>query len=88
MARELGYPHEWLERVPAMVFACLVPGELRITLCPGNPHANGGAPLDVPMDTIPFDLRTPNTPLWVHFDENWTILRVWRRDEEPSEHGP
>jgi hypothetical protein len=29
------YPREWLERVPAVVFACLVPGEFRILLCRG-----------------------------------------------------
>jgi hypothetical protein len=80
MAIEALYPREWLERVPAVVFACLVPRELRIELCPGNAFVNGGAPWDVPMDKIPFDLRMPNTPLWIQFDENWDIVRVWRRE--------
>ena len=82
MARELKYPREWLERVPAVVFACLIPGEIRIILHPGVGLADGGAPRDVPAEQIPFDLRMPNTPLWIHFDEEWNILRVWRREEE------
>ncbi len=36
---------------------------------------------------IPFDLRMPNTPLWIHFDEEWNILRVWRREEEGTAPG-
>jgi hypothetical protein len=23
----------------------------------------------------------PNTRLWVHFDDEWNIVRVWRREE-------
>jgi hypothetical protein len=75
------YPREWLERVPAEVFACLIPGEIRIMLFPGNGHVHGGAPRDVPIEQIPFDLRIPNTPIWLKFDEEWNIVRVWRRDE-------
>ncbi len=81
MARSLPLPREWLDRVPAEVFACLIPGELRIILCPGVGLANGGAPRDVPVEQIPYALRTPNTQLWIQFDEDWNILRVWRRDE-------
>lgn len=75
------YPREWLERVPAVVFACLIPGELRIILAPGVGLANGGAPRDVPMNTIPFELRMPNTPLWVQLDDEMNIVQVWRREE-------
>jgi len=38
------YPHEWTERIPAEVFACLISGEMRIILLPGVGLANGGAP--------------------------------------------
>jgi hypothetical protein len=76
------FPREWLERVPAEVFACLIVGELRIILCPGVGLANGGAPRDVPIDVIPFQLRMPNTRLWVQFDDDLNIVRVWRREEE------
>jgi hypothetical protein len=63
------YPREWLEKVPAQVFACLRPGELKILLHPGNGFVNGGAPHDVPAALVPPDLWVPNTPLWVQLDE-------------------
>jgi len=81
MPREGKYPQEWLERVPAVVFASLLPGEIRIILHPGASLADGGAPRDVPAEQIPAELRMPNTPLWIHFDDEWRIVRVWRREE-------
>jgi hypothetical protein len=51
------YPREWLDRVPAVVLACLIPGEHRIGLHPREGLANGGAPLDIPTSLIPFELR-------------------------------
>lgn len=76
-----GYPKAWLERVPAQVFACLIPGELRITVMPGNGRVGGGAPWDVAVERIPPELRMPNTPLWLELNEELEILRVWRRDD-------
>jgi hypothetical protein len=73
------YPREWLERVPAEVFACLLPGQLRITLCPGTGHADGGAPCDVPAALVSPELWVPNTPLWVQLDDDLHVIRVWRR---------
>ena len=67
------------KRVPAIVFASLRKDELRITMYPGTGHADYGGP-DVPMELIPPDLRMPNTPLWIEFDEGWKIRRVSRRD--------
>jgi hypothetical protein len=81
MPRDLKYPREWLERVPAVVFSSLQPGEIRLILHPGAGLAGGGAPRDIPVAQIPQDLRTPNTPLWIHFDEDWNVVRVWRREE-------
>ena len=81
-----GYPREWLDRIPAIVFACLRPGELRILLYPGLGLADGGAPRDVPAGLIPPDLRMPNTPLWAQLDGDLKIVRVWRR-EIPKEDG-
>jgi hypothetical protein len=74
------YPRKWLERVPAIVFACLRPGELRIVLCPGLGLADGGAPRDVSASLVPPDLRMPNTPLWVQFDDDFNVVRIWRRE--------
>jgi hypothetical protein len=76
------YPPEWTERIPAEVFACFIPGEMRIILLPGVGLANGGAPRDVPMDLIPFELRVPNARVWVELDaQRREVIRVWRRDE-------
>lgn len=75
------YPREWLERVPAVVFGCLIPCEIRIVLHPGAELADGGAPRDVATGDIPWDLRMPNTPLWVQLDDDMSIIRVWRREE-------
>jgi hypothetical protein len=74
------YPPQWRERVPAEVFACLLPGELRITLMPGVGMASGGIPCDVPAHLVPPDLWVPNTPLWVQLGDASRVVRVWRRE--------
>jgi hypothetical protein len=71
-----------LRRVPASVFAALAPGTLRLTLFPGLGMADGGIPLDVPVEDIPPDLRMPNTLLWLELNEHSQKVRVWRRVEE------
>jgi len=78
------YPKEWLERVPARVFGCLVPGELRIVVLPGSAHANGGAEWNIRAETIPEDLRMPNTKLWLKLDFGMNILRVWKREDSDT----
>jgi hypothetical protein len=77
-----GYPRSWLDKVPASVFGCLVPGELRVTLHPGDGFADDGFPFHIPVEEVPQDLRLPNTPIWIQFGENWKVLRIWRRDED------
>jgi hypothetical protein len=74
-------PHSSLEGVPAIVFGCLIPGEIRVILLPGAGLADGGAPADIPAQSIPPDLCMPNTPLWIRFDDDWNVVRVWRRQE-------
>jgi len=76
------YPQEWLDKVPAIVFACLIPGELRVVLFPGVGMANGGAFTDVPAGLVPPELWLSNTPLWVKLDEKMNVVRVWLRDPE------
>lgn len=81
VSNKSSYPTEWLERVPAVVFASLVRGELRLLLHPGSGFANGGAEYDVPIDKIPMDLRIPNSKVWVKLDEAMNIVHVWRREK-------
>lgn len=86
MTTERKYPREWVERVPAEVFACLTLGEMRIMVLPGVGLANGGAPWDIPMSLVPFELRLPNTPIWVQFDDEMkSIVRVWQREAQTSD---
>jgi hypothetical protein len=77
----IDYPSDSLNRVPAEVFACLIPGELRIILYPGVGLADGGSHRDVPTCIVPPELRMPNTPLWVQIDNQINVLRVWKREE-------
>ena len=63
MAANLNCPREWHERAPAVVFARLLPCELRIIVRPGAGLADGGAPWNVPVELIPPELRMPNTAL-------------------------
>ena len=74
-------PRKLLNRVPAVVFACLIQGEHRIILHPGDGLAFGGAPRDVSTRLIPFELRLPNTLLWAQLNDEMNIVRVWRREE-------
>ena len=76
--RKLGFE---LERLPAQVFACLRPGELRITILPGLGSTDGDQLRDVPIEVVPLELRLPNTPLWIHLNEELNVARVWRRGE-------
>ena len=65
------------DKVPALVFAHLLPNELRIILAPG--YGMGGAPCDISLDLVPPSLRRPNTKIWVCLDEQMHVIRVWRR---------
>lgn len=43
--------------------------------------------IEVPLELVPFDLRFPNTLLWIDYDDMESRLkRVWKRDSsEPIE---
>ena len=76
------YPPEATERIPAKVFACLLPGEMRIHIRPGLGIAEG-AYRDVPIDLIPAELRVPNASVWVQLDEEkCNVVRVWKREPD------
>jgi hypothetical protein len=74
-----------LEQVAAVVLACLIPRELRIVLLPTVLCGIArGAERDIPIDVVPFNLRMPNTPIWVKFDDELNIVRVLERNERES----
>jgi hypothetical protein len=81
MTEEPTNPQSLLECIPAIVLGCLIPGEIRVILLPGVGLADGGAPADIPAQVIPSDLRMPNTTLWIRLDDDWEVVRVWRRQE-------
>lgn len=74
------YPPEWIKQVPAEVFASLIPNEIRILVHPGLGIASGGARYDLPIEAIPFELRVPNTAIWVQLDQKLNVVRVWKRE--------
>jgi hypothetical protein len=80
MTEERRYPREWLKQIEAVVFASLVRGEIRLVLHSGSGLAQGGAAYDVAIETVPAELRVPNTKVWVQLDDNMKVLRVWRRE--------
>lgn len=69
--------------MPAVVFGSLLRGELRIVVFPGVGLADGGATWNIAVNDIPIELRLPNTLLWLELDDNFKIIRAWRR--EPGE---
>ena len=71
---------ERLIKVPAKVLACLRPGYLTAFVGYGLGMANGGIPTDIPMDLVPFDLRTPNSEFTVVLDRtNGQFVAVERQ---------
>jgi hypothetical protein len=64
------------------VLACINPGHIRIMQGAGR---GSGPGLDLPIDTIPPDLRAPNTPLWVtfHDDKSVAVIRRDPNDQRP-----
>lgn len=63
------------------IFACLRAREIAIHVLPGVGLADGGRLFDAALDVVPFDLRMPNTDVWVQFDRSMRITRVWHRDD-------
>jgi hypothetical protein len=73
------------DKVAAIVFGCLRAGELQLIVLPGVGHANGGIPFTVPVEVVPFELRMPNTQLWIKVERNsigcLDIVHVWKREQ-------
>ena len=61
---------ERVYRARARVIGCLSHGWLRVILCPGHGLADGGIPADIPINSIPFDLRMPNAEFFVLIDRD------------------
>lgn len=72
------------DQVAATVFGCLRIGELQLTVFPGVGLANGGIPFAVPIEVVPFELRMPNTRLWIKIERSGIgcldIVHVWKRE--------
>lgn len=69
--------------IPAHVFACLIPGELRIALFPQDGYGYI-TEWNIPIELVPSELRTPNTKLWIrvaHKERGFEILDIFRREE-------
>ena len=64
-----GGESEPIQRYPARVLGCLRPGHLTVLVAYGQGMADGGIPLDVPMEIVPSDLRMPNSEFIVLFGQ-------------------
>lgn len=51
--------------IPATVLAVLTRTTIKIVLVPGVGMADGGIPVDIPIDLVPIELRLPNTRLTI-----------------------
>lgn len=54
-------------RAPVRVLGRLSEGTIRVLVWPGKGMADGGIPMEFPLEVIPPDLRTPNTEFFVIF---------------------
>lgn len=57
-------------RCHAKVLGCLRSGWLEVIVGPGIGMLDGGIPTEIPMDLVPFNLRTPNTEFILVYDKN------------------
>jgi hypothetical protein len=76
------FPKQW----QAEVLACLRPGTIRVNVCPIGPGQRAGLAewdeMEIPIDVVPLELRTPNTLLWLEVDEKFAVVRAWKREPE------
>lgn len=73
-------PHKF-DTIPAVVFGCLYPEELKVILYPSVGLVDGGILENIPVNIIPVDCRMPNTLLWIQFDEERNIIGIWKRED-------
>ncbi len=66
--------------IPATVMAVLTRTSIKIILHPGLGMVDGGIPVEISLDLVPFALRLPNTRLTVTMRKA-CIVAVRSRDE-------
>ena len=55
-------------KIQVKVLGCLRPGYLTVFMRYGAGLADGGIPIEIPMDLVPFGLRMPNSVFSVVYD--------------------
>jgi hypothetical protein len=84
----MSQPPEGILKAPAKVLGCLRPGYLTVFVGHGIGMANGGMPVDVPMDRVPFNLRMPNSEVTVVIDRtNERFIGVERQGSDGNDQG-
>ena len=68
-------------RAPARVVGCLEKSTLTILVCPENGLANGGVAKVLPLESVPLDLRLPNSEFEVVIDLNSGAIEVVQKQE-------
>ena len=65
--------------VPARVVYVSSRNTIQILLAPGQGAADGGIPVEIPLELVPVELRMPNSELLVTL-RNGTVTSVSRDD--------
>jgi hypothetical protein len=76
-----GRMKDCVSEVPARVMYVSGPRTIQILLAPGHGMVDGGVPIEIDLDLVPFELRTPNTDLIVT-RRNGEIVAVCRMAEK------
>jgi hypothetical protein len=75
------------QRALARVLGCLTRDTVTIIISPDVVLADGGVPVQLPIEAVPPDLRMPNSEFDVWFDpRSRSYARVLRRDEPDPIH--
>jgi hypothetical protein len=59
-----------ITKIRARTEGSFSPGTIRVLVGVGIGHLNGGVPMDVDLESIPFEFRMPNSEYFVYYDRD------------------
>ena len=73
---------ERITKIPGRTEGSFSPGTIRVLVGAGIGHLDGGVPTDVPLDSIPFEFRTPNSEYLVIYDRENLCINGYEANPE------